>query len=207
MRVRTERQLWAAPGSSHDRVVAVSRFILPVMIGILTAFLVTAPLTMGGDVSFLLDKTKVEVAKERLRIQSALYRGADDRGRPFALRAGSAVQKSSAEPLVRLDQLAAEIGLADGPATLRANAGNYDMSTERVSVDGGLQFNAANGYRLTTSDSTLDLKSRQLRSQGRSVGTVPQGNFSADRLSADLERNIVRLDGDARLRIVPGRTK
>lgn len=206
-RVRSERQIWAAPGSRHDRVVAGSRFVLPVMIGVLAAFLVTAPLTMGGDVSFLLDKNKVEVARERLRIQSALYRGADNKGRPFMLHAGSAVQKSSAEPVVQLDQLAARISLPDGPATLQANTGRYNMSSEQVALDGEIKLKAANGYDLTTSDATLDLKTRQLRSQGGVNGTVPQGRFSASRMNADLERHIVRLDGNARLRIVPRRTK
>lgn len=204
---RSARQIWALPGSSHDRVVAGSRFILPVMIGVLAAFLVTAPLTMGGDVSFLLDKKKVEVAKERLRIQSALYRGADDKGQPFALRAGSAVQKSSAEPLVHLNQLAAEIQLSNGPATLSADRGQYDMASEKVAVEGDIRLQGANGYRLDTSGATLNLKSRVLNSDGAVTGTAPQGRFSADRMTADLEKHIVRLDGNARLRIGRRRTK
>ncbi len=206
-RARTERQRWAAPGSSHDRVVATSRFVLPVLIGVLAAFLVTAPLTMSGDVSFLLDKNKVEVAKERLRLQSARYRGADAQGRPFSLRAGSAVQQSSAEPVVKLTTLAADMTLTEGPATLRANSGRYDLGTEKVAVDGPIRFTAANGYDLQTSNATLDLKTRKLRSGGAVTGKVPQGSFSAARMSADLDSHIVTLDGDARLRIVPRRTK
>lgn len=206
-RARTERQRWAAPGSSHDQVVATSRFILPVLIGVLAAFLVTAPLTMSGDVSFLLDKNKVEVAKERLRLQSARYRGADAQGRPFSLRAGSAVQQSSAEPVVKLTTLAADMTLSEGPATLRANSGRYDLGTEKVAVDGPIRFTAANGYDLQTSNATLDLKTRKLQSGGAVTGKVPQGNFSAARMSADLDSHIVTLNGDARLRIVPRRTK
>ena len=87
-RVRNQRQLWAAPGSRHDRVVGVAAWLLPVMIGVLAAFLVMAPLTSGGDVSFVLDKNKVEVAKERLKIQAAEYRGQDSRaGRSRSTRA------------------------------------------------------------------------------------------------------------------------
>jgi lipopolysaccharide export system protein LptC len=32
---------------------------------------------------------------------------------------------------------------------------------------------------------------------------VPQGNFSANKMRADLENRSVRLEGNARLRIVP----
>ena len=205
--VRTARQIWAAPGSSHDRVVGTSRIALPLLIGILSAFLVMMPLAGSGDVSFLLDKNKVEVAKERLRIQSATYRGEDDKGQAFRLNAGSAVQKTSAEPVVQLNQLSAEIGLTDGPATLVADRGHYNLDSQQVMVDGPLRFNASGGYQLDTNDATVDLKTRRLRSGGAVTGTVPQGKFSASRLTADLESHVVRLDGNARLRIVPRRAR
>lgn len=202
-RIRSERQIWAAPGGRHDRIVGVTYWLFPVLIGVLAAFLVMAPLTMGGDTSFVLDKNKVEVAKERLKIREARYRGEDAKGQPFALTAGSALQRSSAEPVVELDRLAASIRLDDGPASITANTGRYDMDSERVHVDGQIAFRAANGYTLDTRDATVDLKTRQLRSSGAVDGTVPQGTFRADRLRADLEARTVTLDGNARLRIRP----
>ncbi len=81
-RERSQRQIWAAPGSRHDRVIAVARWLLPASIGVLAAFLVMAPVYSSGDVSFVLDKNKVEVAKERLKIQAAQYRGQDTKGQP-----------------------------------------------------------------------------------------------------------------------------
>lgn len=205
--VRSARQIWAAPGSSHDRVIGVLRLVLPVLIGVLAAFLVMMPLAGSGDVSFLLDKNKVEVAKERLRIQSATYRGEDAKGQPFRIIAGSAVQKSSASPIVQLNQLAAEIGLGDGPAKLVAGHGRYNIDTQQVMLDGPLRFNATGGYQLDTNDATVDLKTRRMRSGGAATGTVPQGTFSAARLTADLETHVVTLDGNAHLRIVPRKRK
>ncbi|WP_298669517.1 LPS export ABC transporter periplasmic protein LptC [uncultured Sphingomonas sp.] len=201
------RQRWAAPGSPHDRIVGAANWILPVLIGVLTAFLVMAPLTSGGDVSFVLDKNKVEVAKERLKIQAARYRGEDGKGQPFELTAGSAIQKSSAEPVVRLQQLAADIRLTDGPASLVANQGRYNMDTEQVSVDGPIAFRGPDGYTLDTRDATVDLKTRRMRSDNPVTGTVRQGTFSADRFDADLDTHTVTLTGNARLHIVPRRTK
>jgi lipopolysaccharide export system protein LptC len=202
-RKRSERQLWAAPGSRHDRIIGLSYWLLPVLIGVLAAFLIMAPLTMGGDSSFVLDKNRVEVAKERLRIQAARYRGSDDKGQPFQLTAGSAVQRSSAEPIVQMNDLAAGIRLDDGPATLTAPKGRYDMDAQQVRVDGAIAFRAADGYSLDTNDALVDLKSRQLRSTDAVTGTVRQGTFRADTLRADLNARTVTLDGNARLRIQP----
>lgn len=204
---RSARQTWAAPGSRHDRLIAVLQIALPIGIGILAAFLVMAPLFMGGDVSFVLDKNKVEVAKERLKLEAAQYRGQDVNGRPFTLDAGSAIQRSSAEPVVELNKLLAEIELKDGPAELKADTGRYDMRSDQVKVDGPINFTAADGYRLDTRDATVDLKTRRLQSGGAVTGSTPMGTFSANRLAADLEGRTVRLEGNARLRIVPGGAK
>jgi len=184
-------------------MIGFLRISLPVMVGVLTAFLVMAPLTTGADVSFVLDKNKVAVAAERLKIQAAQYRGQDSKGQPFTLNAGQAVQKSSAEPIVQISQLAASIQLPDGPARLQANHGRYDIDTEQVKVDGPVTFRAANGYKLDTHDATVDLKARRMESGGAVTGTLPQGSFSANKMSADLENRVVRLDGRARLHIVP----
>jgi lipopolysaccharide export system protein LptC len=206
-RMRTERQVWAAPGSRHDRLISLLRVVLPGAIGVLAAFLVTAPLTAGGDVSFVLDKNKVEVARERLKIQAARYSGQDAKGQPFRLTAGSAVQRTSAEPVVQLNDLAAAIRLPDGPATLDAKTGRYDMDSERVTLDGPLHFRGPDGYDLQTRDATVDLKQRTLASGGAVTGRVTQGTFSANRMRADLAERTVTLDGNARLRIVPRRTR
>ncbi len=207
IRERSARQKWAAPGSRHDRIIHVTHWLFPMLIGVLTAFLVMAPLTTAGDVSFVLDKNKVEVAKERLKIQKAQYRGADAKGQPFTLNAGSALQKSSAEPVVQIQQLAAQIRLSDGPAAITAPSGRYDMESERVNVDGPIAFRGPNGYTLDTNNATVDLKSRRMQSGGAVTGTVSQGTFSGDRLDADLEERTVTLRGNARLHVNPRGTK
>lgn len=206
-RLHAQRRLWAHPGSSHDRVVRWALYVLPGAIGILAAWLVLAPLFTGGDVSFVLDKNQVDVAGERLRIQSAEYRGEDAKGQPFRLRAGSAVQKSSAEPIVRLNDLSAEIGLPEGPASLRADTGRYDLNSQQVSVDGPIRFQTTDGYTLDTHDATVDLKTRRMQSTGAVSGRTPMGVFSGDSMTADLEKRTVSLDGNARLRIWPKRAK
>jgi lipopolysaccharide export system protein LptC len=202
---RSRRKRWAAPGSSHDHIVRTLLIVLPAGIGVLGAFLVMAPLFMGGDVSFVLDKNKVDVASERLRIQSARYRGADAKGQPFVLQAGSAIQKSSVEPIVQLRDLTAGIRLEDGPAEVRAERGRYDMESEKVAIDGPIAVRTSDGYRLDTRDSTMDLKTRQLTGTGNVDGSTPLGTFSGNRMRADLDKRTVRIDGNARLRIEPKR--
>ena len=201
---RTMRRMWAASGSSHDRVVRILRYGLPLVIGVVGAILVFSPFTQRTEVSFLLAKDKVEVAKERMKVTRAEYRGQDAKGQPFALLAGSAVQKSSVEPIVRMTDLSGAIRLDDGPATIVARNSAYNMETEKVAVPGTVQVKSANGYRIDASNVAVDLKTRTLLGQGGVDGTLNIGNFTANQLSADLDQRIVRLQGNARLRINQG---
>ncbi len=206
-RETTARQRWAAPGSRHDWMIRFSRIILPSGVGVLAAILILAPLSARGDISFVLAKDSVALAKERMRLTAATYRGEDGKGQPFVLRAGSAVQTSSLDPVVRLGDLSANIALADGPATLKADAGRYDMNRETLMIDGPINFTAADGFQLDTRDVAVGLKTRKLASGGPVSGRLPIGTFTANQISADLNARTVVLEGRARLHITQRRGK
>lgn len=203
--LRSKRQRFAAPGGSHDRLVKFLAAALPMAVGVVAALMVITPLSPRGEVSFLLDRTKVEVIDERLRADKALYRGIDDRGRPFSLTAGEAVQRSSAEGIVRLKDLAARLLLPEGPAQIVASAGEYNLSSDEVVIPGAVQFSAADGYAMRLNGVMVDLPARMVTGAGGVSGTVPAGSFSADRLEVNLDARTVSLIGNARLRMVPGR--
>jgi lipopolysaccharide export system protein LptC len=203
-RNRRFRRGWAAPGGAHDHLIRALKIALPAAIGVVLAFLAFSPLEEKQEVSFLLDKNKVEHAEERMRVESAQYRGLDARGRPFVLDARSALQRSSADPVVDIRDMSARILLDEGPARLRARRARYDMESDEVEVVGPLLFTAADGYRIGTSDVTIDLRARSLASRGRVEGVMPLGRFAADRLEVDLPERRAVLTGRARLHIVQG---
>lgn len=203
--MRSERQHFAAPGGSHDRMVRFLAVALPMAIGVVAALMVITPLSPRGEVSFLLDRKKVDVIDERLRADKALYRGQDDKGRPFSLTAGEAVQRSSAEGIVRLKSLAAQLLLPEGPAQIVAPAGEYDLNNGLVQVTDTVRFTAADGYAMQLDGVMVDLPKRMVRGDGGVSGTVPAGSFSANRLEVDLDARTVSLVGNARLRMIPGK--
>jgi lipopolysaccharide export system protein LptC len=205
--IRDRRRAFATPGGSLDKVVRLLAIVLPALVGAVAATMLNAPLSPRGEVSFLLDRNKVATAEDRLRVDNAMYRGQDNRGRPFSLSAGEAVQASASVPVVRMDDLTARMLLRDGPAVLMAPAGRYDIDNQLVMIDGVVSFAAADGYRMTARNVAIDLPGRSLRGNGRVEGAVPAGRFSADSLHADLDERTIALAGHARLTMVPGRLR
>ena len=205
--MRGKRVQFALPGGSHDRLVRVLATVLPALIGMIAAIMVLAPFSPRGEISFLLDRHKVAIAEDRVRVTDAKYRGEDSKGRPFTISAASALQARATDPEVQMQSLFASIEMRDGPATVTAPEALYNFDRETVQVLGPVEIAAADGYRLTARGVTVDLKSRRVTGTGGIEGAVPAGTFSADGIVADLDERTVALDGHARLRMTQGKLR
>ena len=205
--LRSRRRHWAAPGGSHDRLVKVLATWLPVGIGVIAAVMVLSPLSPRGEISFLLDRNKVAIVRERLRVENASYTGIDKQDRAFTVSARSAVQKTARDPVVEMHGLVAPVQMKDGPARLSAADGTYDFDKEVVRVGGDVNLSAYDGYRMVTRNVTIDLRAQRISGDGGVAGTIPSGTFTANRIVADLEARTVALEGKARLQMAPGKLR
>ena len=198
------KRRWAEPGSAHDRLVRWSKVALPMGVGVLVAILALAPLDKKGDVSFILDKNKADRAPERMRVESAQYTGTDDKGQQFMISARQAIQQSSDVPVVDIRGMLARLSLAQGPLSIAANQGRYNLDAQKVKIDGPVRVAGPDGYKLETRDVTVNLKERKLASAGPVSGQMRLGQFQAGQLQADLGSRTVVMTGGTRLKIVQG---
>lgn len=205
--LRNRRRAKAAPGGAHDRRIRLLFTALPVGVGMITAVMVVSPIFPHGEVSFLLDRNKVAITTERLSVRTATYRGADNKGQPFELSAGQAVQHSAQEPVVVMQDLHATLTTDRGPARVEAPSARYDMAKDHMQVQGPVHFSESDGYRMQTSNVELDLKTRKAWSNHGVTGTLPTGTFSADRMAVDISGRTVVLQGRAHLNMKQGLRK
>jgi lipopolysaccharide export system protein LptC len=203
-RERATKRRWAVPGSSHDRLIRFAKIALPSAVGIAIAFMAMAPLDKKGEVSFILDKNKVENAPERMRLEQARYTGEDNDGQSFLVVANRALQRSSEQPIVDIWGVLARFGLSEGPVTVAANQGRYNLDEQMVTVKGPVRVAGPEGEQLVTRDVTVRLKQHLVTSNGGVSGRTELGEFQARRLNANLADRTVVLDGGARLKIVQG---
>ncbi len=195
-REKTVRQRRARPDGAHDSFVSWMLRLLPMGVGGLAAILIVTPIaTAQSESSFLLAKEEVALAKERMRLTAATYRGRDGEGRPFVLTAGSAVQATSEEPVVRVTNMVAELGMTNGPARIEAQSGIYNLQTETVTVDGPMTYKSADGYQLAMSNVSVNLKTRRVQGNGAAQGSAPQGSMAGNSVNADLASKQVSIGG------------
>jgi len=202
--MRDRRRIQAAPGGAHDRTVRIASVVLPGLIGALVAVMVLAPLSPRGEISFLLDRTKVAMVDDRMRALGAMYRGEDDHGRAFSITAGSAIQHSALRQEVAMKDVTARMMLDDGPAIMTAAGGIYDFGRQDIAVPGTVNIQTADGYRMVTQGAAINLDRHSMASHGAVTGRVPIGTFSADHFHANLDTRSIQLDGHVHLHMVPG---
>jgi lipopolysaccharide export system protein LptC len=201
---RAAKRGWARPGGAHDWLMRFLKIVLPAGVGLLLAYLLLSPLSKEKEISFLLDKNKVDQARERMKMQSAEYRGLDDKGRPFSIRAAQAVQAKSSVPVVDIGGMAAQIQLEEGPARITADRARYNIETQKADVLGPILFTAADGYRLETRNVALDLNKHTAVAGGGVQGSMRLGRFTAGGMNVDLPQRRVVLTGRPRLHIEQG---
>ena len=203
-RERAVKRHWAEPGSRHDWFVRATKFVLPILIIGLLIVLAIAPFDKRGDVSFILDKNKVDAAQERMRVEAARYTGTDNKGQKFSILADRAIQPTSDRPIVDIAGMRARLDLERGPLSIVALNGRYNLDQQKVAIDGPVRVAGPDGYRLETRDVGIDLKDRSLASRGPVSGDMRLGHFEAGRMTADLGTREVVLSDGVRLNIKQG---
>lgn len=210
----SKQRAWAAPGSGHDRSVRLVRWALPGLALAVLIGLSVAPFRPRDELSFIFDKTNVPRAAEKLSVERATYRGADDKGQPFTLVATRAGQVAGAtetdSPLgagIGIDGLEGSLELKDGPVAIRADRAVYRAGERQVAVPGPVRVEAPNRFTLDTADVDIDLARRTLKSRAPVSGTTRLGSYQAGRVEADLGQRSVRLAGGVRLKIRQGAVK
>ena len=130
--------------------------------------------------------------------------GTGDDGQPFTVTAASAVQDESGADKVRLEDVAADIGMSNG-ATLHVTAahGIADTRLHLLDVSGGIHLTAEDGYDARTEAASADLKSGVIHGEKPVVVTSKFGRISARRFALNQAKRQLRFSGNVRMLLNP----
>lgn len=194
----------APPGGGYDRFVKAMRIVLPLATGFIALVSIAWPLLQSHEGSFLLDRDKVNLSSERLRMENPRYFGDDNAGRKFEVEAASAIQYAGETEKVSLAAIKARITLSDGTNLhAAAPAGTYYESARKLALEQQVGIRSSNGYDIDATDALLDLASHRVTSAAPVKGVGPLGAFTAGGFDADVDQDTVVFNRGVVMHIVP----
>lgn len=122
--------------------------------------------------------------------------GTNDEGLPFVVTAASAVQEGKGAQRVRLEDVNAELTLADGGMLrVRASKGVVDTASRQLEVSGGITFASADGLTAETQSAFADLNTGIVSGTSRITATSKFGRITADRFTFNKDSRLLRFEG------------
>jgi lipopolysaccharide export system protein LptC len=116
-----------------------------------------------------------------LRMVNPRYSGTTDDDRAFEIRASVATQDSPDDPLLRLENLEADLEMSNGAWLLGgAPRGLYDRDSRTIELSGGVNLFHDEGYELTTESLFVDMENEQIFSTDPVHVQGPIGEIDAE---------------------------
>lgn len=170
----------------------------------LAVVIILWPNLQTEEVSFTLSHEDIEARDDQIRMVNPRYEGRDSRGRPFTVAAASGLQDSPDDPRIRLEEVKAEIRLADNTRVeARAASGNYFVDREMLELDGDVVLTTTDGYRFTVRDMYFDMNARIASGENGIEGMGPEGVFRASAFRLDIRDETVRFTGGVQVSLYP----
>ncbi len=132
------------------------------------------------------------VSGDQLTMEMPRLTGFNKRNEAYNVTAASASQKLTAPGEIDLKDLDAVITMADKQtATLKAASGQFNSSTEMLTLTEKVSVGSTRGYNATMQNATVDFKAGQVTSQGNVTLKLENGLIEA--------KNLKIIDGGDRI--------
>ena len=164
----------------HSRVVGILNVVLPITALVLLSLVFLLARTVDPRAAISNAEIDVEDRARDPRLSGARFAGVTEDGAALTIVAETA--RSDVTAAMRLEVTGLDLLLESetgGTVHAAAAEGIIDRGRGTFSLDGGLDFSAAPGYRLATEQLTGLLDSTSLRAPGPLTGSAPAGQISA----------------------------
>lgn len=174
------------------RRVAIAGSVLAAALIAGTALL--APLKrMPGDISI----GKVGLDGTKVTLDFPKITGFQKDGRPFEIKARSAIQDLKAPHIVELSGIESTIGTADNSTTwVSAAHGAYDSSLDKLTLQGDIRIKNSGGYDIWLKTARIDFKTGGLVSREPVKVVLDGGTIAAKELDVSDHGHKVSFGGE-----------
>lgn len=192
----------AGPSGARRLVVRLLKRVLPLAAVLLLAAIALWPQWQGTDEArrFTFRRGATDLLNEPLRMRDAIFRGIDERGRPYTVTAQQAIQVGQGDDTIDLVQPKADITLEDGTwALVQSVHGTYRRIPQLLELDGGVILNHDAGYEVRTESATINLRDQTAQGDRPVAGQGPFGTIEGTGFQADDAAKVLVVTGPATL--------
>lgn len=178
------------------------------MVPILTVFalisLILYPILASRENSFTLAIDRLEQRDEKAKLIKPSYVDVDSNNNPVNISAQSAYREENEDTDYFFTNLLAQMSLPSGEAIeIEAMRGALNTGTQIMDLGGEITILSETGFLLTSTEATFFIADKIATGKNGVKGIAPFGRFSANTFNANVEDEIITLDGNVRINFDP----
>jgi lipopolysaccharide export system protein LptC len=188
----------------YGKYVRLMKVVMPVLSLLVVAALALYPLFSTSESGFTLDFAELDQEDDTIRMLAPHYSGSDKHGRVFQIHAESAYQHATADEVVYLDLINADVALnAGGWMALDSLGGKYQPEADLLDLSGQVNIFSDIGYEAHSRSVRLDLVRGIATSVDPVHGQGPFGVFESGGMVLDIDGNYVHLTEGVTMTVYP----
>ncbi|MGF1560902.1 MAG: LPS export ABC transporter periplasmic protein LptC [Geminicoccaceae bacterium] len=192
-------------GSGYSRFVDIMRWVLPASALGLAALVIAWPSIYGSGLIAPALRTVEDLGAQSMRIERPQYKGRTGNGDVYEVTAASAFLNPQDPDTIFLEFLDAELEGAT-PVQLKSLNATYYRDKELLTLGGGIELRARDGYRFVTDSARVDLAKGQVDGEVAVQGSGPAGRIRADAFRVRDGGDFLRFEGNVHTVLYPGAT-
>jgi lipopolysaccharide export system protein LptC len=187
----------------HSHFVSLMKIALP--LGAIALLVVVLVYSGVFDKRDRLDITFREISSlnNDLRMVSPRVAGLDRSGQPYLLTADTATQAKDKPSQITLDNVQADLKLADDGdwVSLQSTSGLLDTETEQLELHQKIDVYVSTGYEFHGTSAQINFRHGTFASDEAVEGHGPAGTLRADSMTADNDEGKMVFTGHVKMRL------
>ena len=178
--------------------------LFPIMTLIVFLSLVLYPILASRENSFTLAIDKLSIRDEKAKLIKPSYVDVDRNNNPINITAATATREENKNNNYFFTDLIAQMSLPTGEAIeVNANNGKLNTSSQVMDLSGEIIITSQAGFLLRSTQATFLISEKIAFGKNGVSGIAPFGNFNANDFNADVEKEIIILEGNVRINFDP----
>jgi len=178
--------------------------LFPIMTLIVFLSLVLYPILASRENSFTLAIDKLSIRDEKAKLIKPSYADVDRNNNPINITAATATREENKNNNYFFTDLIAQMSLPTGESIeVNANNGKLNTSSQVMDLSGEIIITSQAGFLLRSTQATFLISEKIAFGKNGVSGIAPFGNFNANDFNADVEKEIIILEGNVRINFDP----